>query len=134
MTLWEQSEQSTLKLEPVTIPDRDPITGKTTPRRFLGQIDLPKKRYAVLDGRQRCTAIAMAFGGFRAQHGLYRYSGRYYLDVTEEDPRNRIKFFKENDVKRKGLNVDTACVKRGLRSGSACLNTIRAEISGSAAV
>ena len=114
VTLWEQADISTLELELVSISDHDPQTGKSIDRPFSKPDELPKKRFAVLDGRQRSTAIAMAFGGFRALHGKYRYSGRYYLDVKEDDPKNRIKYFKESEVRSKQLNIDARGVEQGL--------------------
>src|SRR5258706_370590 len=54
-TLWEQPDRSGLDLEPVSIPDSG------APRYFRPVSEAPNRTYAVLDGRQRCTAIAMAF-------------------------------------------------------------------------
>ena len=56
----------------------------------------------------------MAFGGFRAMHGLYKYSGRYFLDVKQSDPRKRVKFLRESDIRRQGLDSDATCVGQGL--------------------
>lgn len=114
VTLWEQSDASALALELVSIPDHDLQSGQSIMRPFSNPTELPKRRYAVLDGRQRCTAIAMAMGGFRAFHGAYKYSGRYYLDVKEEEPKNRIRYFRESEVKTKSLHIDSHCVAQGL--------------------
>lgn len=114
VTLWEQADTTTLALELVSIPDHDLSNGRTFMRPFCTPETLPKRKYAVLDGRQRCTAIAMAFGGFRAIHGAYKYSGRYYLDVKEEEPKNRIRYFRESDVKARNLHIDSSCVTQGL--------------------
>ena len=71
-TLWQQSDETDLHLEPVSIQD----VGKRT--------ELPKaenpsvRKYAVLDGRQRCTAIAMAFGGLRPTDGRLKLAGRFF--------------------------------------------------------
>src|SRR5262245_25680646 len=59
-TLWEQADDSELKLQPISIVDIDPGTKKPTPILFQETDENPKRVYAVLDGRQRCTAIAMA--------------------------------------------------------------------------
>jgi len=113
VTLWEQSDNSLLGLERVSIPDQDPVTKAPTLLFFGPQVEASKK-FALLDGRQRCTAIAMAFGGFRAMHGLYKYSGRYFLDVKQSDPRKRVKFLRESDIRRQGLDSDATCVGQGL--------------------
>jgi len=113
VTLWEQSDQGQIPIERISIPDYDTDLKKTA-LRYFGADLRANKRFALLDGRQRCTAIAMAFGGFRALHGLYKYSGRYYLDVTESDPRKRVTFYKESDVKKLNLDRDSSCFSRGL--------------------
>jgi hypothetical protein len=112
ITLWEQADDSGLELERISIPDQD-SSGKRS-LRFFGPTVTASKRFAILDGRQRCTAIAMAFGGLRAEHGLYRHSGRYFLDVTERDSRKRVKFFKEAEVQKRGLATDGNCFAAGL--------------------
>jgi hypothetical protein len=114
VTLWEQADAANLELEIVSIPDHDSQTNASYMRPFSQPAEQPKRRYAVLDGRQRCTAIAMAFGGFRAMHGAYKYSGRYFLDVKEEDPKNRIRYLRESEVKAKHLHIDSSCVSQGL--------------------
>ncbi|MDP9153705.1 MAG: DUF262 domain-containing protein [Pseudomonadota bacterium] len=113
VTLWEQQSADTLELERISIQDQDPETKKATDI-FFGPTVKANKTFALLDGRQRCTAIAMAFGGFKAAHGLYRYSGRYFLDVTQNDPRERVKYFKEADVRRRKLDIDSNCFGQGL--------------------
>ena len=112
-TLWEQSDDPSIQLERVSIPDHDPVTGRSRDISFGPDVSSSKK-YAVLDGRQRCTAIAMAFGGFRATHGTYKYSGRYYLDVSEIDSRKRVKYYKEDEINRLHLNIETTCISQGL--------------------
>jgi len=113
VTLWEQSDNSQLSLERVSIPDQDQQTRASSLLFFGPQVD-SSRRFALLDGRQRCTAIAMAFGGFRATHGLYKYSGRYFLDVKQPDPRKRVKYLRESDIRQKGLLSDANCVGQGL--------------------
>jgi Protein of unknown function DUF262 len=113
VTLWEQEDEQLLEIERLSIPDQDPIIKRSMPI-FYGTNSVPSKRFALLDGRQRCTAIAMAFGGFRASHGLYRYSGRYYLDVKQLDPRKRVKYVREPEVRRERLDSDASCFSKGL--------------------
>jgi hypothetical protein len=113
VTLWEQADQNKLTLGRVSIQDHDPTTKKSK-LTYFGPDLKAAKTYALLDGRQRCTAIAMAFGGFRAAHGKYKYSGRYFLDVCQPDARKRVRYLRESDVKRDGLDVDSNCVAKGL--------------------
>ena len=68
-TLWRQPDDSELRLVPVSIRDRD------KPTELPGAEKPPATKYAVLDGRQRCTAIAIAFGGLRPTDGRLRFWG-----------------------------------------------------------
>jgi len=113
-TLWEQSSNPEVELLPVNIPDFDPLLKKTTVRHFGEDGAVPNKLFAILDGRQRCTAIAMAFGGLRALDGKYRFAGRYYLDVRAQEPSERVVFRKESEVKKLKLDIDAQAISRGL--------------------
>lgn len=113
-TLWEQAEDSLLELEPISLPDYDTEKRKTNPRYFCNAEKPPIKNSAILDGRQRCTAIAMAFGGFRAFHGAYKYAGRYFLNVAERDPVKRVVFIRETEIQKSGYDADNACIANGL--------------------
>ncbi|MDE0522590.1 MAG: DUF262 domain-containing protein [Boseongicola sp.] len=107
-TLWGQSDDSDLRLEPVSIRDRD------NPIELPGAQSPPAMKYAVLDGRQRCTAIAIAFGGLRPTDGRVRFWGRFYLNVAAMDDSNRIKFHREAEVKKNGLDSDSIAIGKGL--------------------
>lgn len=113
-TLWEQEDNASFELAPLSIPDFDYSENKTKYIYFTEPHDYPSKVYAILDGRQRCTAIAMAFGGFHSDHGSYKYSGRYYLNVAEDNPVKRVVYIKETNVIKQGLNTDAACISKGL--------------------
>jgi len=107
-TLWEQTSSPELELEPVWIPD-------AIGRRYIsGSAALPSKVFAILDGRQRCTAVAMAFGRLRAEDKKFRFAGRFYLDVAALDPNERVVYLKESDVRRQKLESDAACIGKGL--------------------
>lgn len=111
-TIWEQADDTTLEIGPISLPDRD--KGKQLIRAsFCERDENPKKVYAVLDGLQRCTAIALAFGGFRTTHGDYRTSGRYFLNVAASDPLEQIIFLKEADVIKKHFDNDATCISQG---------------------
>lgn len=114
ITLWEQEEGSGLDLEPVSIPDWDNSSGRTGLRFFTDNSPKPGRCYAILDGRQRSTALALAFGGLRAHSGLYRHAGRYFLDVCAQDEAERVVFVSEKDVNRRGLHTLKIAISHGL--------------------
>lgn len=111
-TLWEQPDDSGLELEPVSIPDTR--SGSTENIYLSKSPERPKKYFAILDGRQRCTALAMAFGGLRPSDTRRRFSGRWYLDATAQDPTARVVYLRENEVRKSGLDHFPTCVAKGL--------------------
>ena len=107
-TLWRQSDDSELHLEPVSIRDRDRSI------ELPGEQNPPATKYAVLDGRQRCTAIAIAFGGLRPTDGRVRFGGRFFLNLAEEEETKRIEFIRETEVSNRGLSSDSTAIGTGL--------------------
>lgn len=111
MTLWEQPDDSGLELEHISLPDDDAENGTVT---YFG---LPEERarrtYAILDGRQRSTAVAMAFGGLRA-HTKKRQGGKFFLNVATQDAAERVVFKKLVEIDNEGLDVLANCISRGL--------------------
>ena len=107
-TLWRQTDESELPLDPVSIRDRDKLT------MLPGAERPPSTRYAVLDGRQRCTAIAIAFGGLRPTYGRLRFWGRFFLNVAEKEEAKRIEFVREAEVLKRGLGSDAGAIGQGL--------------------
>lgn len=114
ITLWEQEGDSSLPLEPISIPDWDTEADKTGDRYFGDPNARPGRFYAILDGRQRSTALALAFGGLRALSGVYRNAGRYFLDVCATDDTERVKFITEREVTRRNLSALKSAVSAGL--------------------
>ncbi len=113
ITLWEQSARDPLDLERLSIQDYDPQL-KETFTRYFGEDDEASKVYAILDGRQRCTAIAMAFAAFTPSFKGSRYAGSYFLNATQPDPLERVVFRKASDLARQGLITASACIGHGL--------------------
>lgn len=111
-TLWEQADDSDLTLVPASIPDTK--DGSAVDVTLSVDESRPKKFYAVLDGRQRSTALAMAFGGLRASDARRRFSGRYYLDVTHEDPSERVRYIRDAQVKLRKYDQLSVCIGEGL--------------------
>jgi len=113
MTLWDQSEEETDDhLEAISLPDWDREERKTTKRLFTNKKDDNPK--AILDGRQRCTALAMLFGNFTQSDGTRKYAGRFFLDVTSTEPSERVVFKKKKELQRQNLTTDKACMSIGL--------------------
>lgn len=107
-TLWRQSDDSELPLVPVSIRDRD------KPIALPGAEKHPATKFAVLDGRQRCTAIAIAFGGLRPTDGRLRFWGRFFLNLAEKDEAKRIEYVREADVLKRRLSSDSGAIGAGL--------------------
>jgi hypothetical protein len=109
VTLWRQEDHSDLELEHISVPD-----GTLEGVRYFGDNNTRKGRFfAILDGKQRSTAIAIAFGGLRAGHGNYRHSGRYFLNVAADDPLDRVKHVPETQVQREGLDRLATAIGKG---------------------
>lgn len=114
VTLWEQNADAPLPLEPISIADWDTENNKTGVRQYADDCSLPGRYYAVLDGRQRSTALALTFGGFRALSGIYRHAGSYFLDVTAEEESERVKFIPHKEITKRKLNTRAGSIASGL--------------------
>ncbi|MBR9653525.1 DUF262 domain-containing protein [Thalassovita aquimarina] len=114
ITLWEQEDTSDLQLEHLSIPDYRQDLGGTGPSYFGNNQDRTGRFFAILDGKQRSTAIALAFGGLRAIDGKYKHSGRYFLNVAAEDPLDRILYKSEKEIQKDGLNIPATAIGKGL--------------------
>ena len=112
-TLWEQPQNGDLALVPASIEDTQ--DGEATSASLADDDEArPNRFYAVLDGRQRSTALAMAFGGLRATDARRKFSGRYFLDVTKSDVADRVRYIKETQVKAAKYDQLGACIADGL--------------------
>jgi hypothetical protein len=111
-TLWEQADDSDLALEPASIPDTHESASVEVS--LSSDVNHPKKFFAILDGRQRATALAMAFGGLRASDARRRFSGQYFLDVTQADPSERVRYLKDAQIKSGNLGQLSVCIGKGL--------------------
>jgi hypothetical protein len=112
-TLWEQADDSGLALVPASIPDTQ--NGDSVEANLSKDPSArPNKFFAVLDGRQRSTAVAMIFGGLRASDARRRFSGRYFLDVTNQDPSERVRYIRDAQVKTKKYDQLSVCIGEGL--------------------
>ena len=109
VTLWEQADNSGLQLDNISLPDSTP-SGVV---KFERDGSTPVVRNAILDGRQRCTAIAMAFGGLRPANTQRRHAGRFFLSLLDEDLITRVKFKKPAEIVRENLESLTGALAQG---------------------
>lgn len=113
MTLWDQSDEDDLDgLERISLPDWNSARQEVF-KRHHGAL-LSKYPKAILDGRQRCTALAMLFAGFSQEDGKRKYAGQFFLDVSAIEPSERICFKKSTELARKKLTTEAACIAAGL--------------------
>lgn len=114
VTLWEQRNDTSLELEGISIPD-EKQSKEDEPLKYFGESkEYSGKKFAILDGKQRSTALALAFGGLRPDSKRHKHSGRYFLNVSAEDRIDRVKYFKESEIEAKKYDRDTVCVAEGL--------------------
>ena len=109
VTVWKLPEKTDLNLEPISIKDNK----GTAVLDSLFNIET-SETYAILDGRQRCTAIAIAFGGLRPSDGRQKFGGRFYLNVNTENEDKRIEFIRAREVANRGLDNDARAIGEGL--------------------
>ncbi len=109
VTLWAQPDVGALELEPITLPD-----GSDSGYAYFTNSETnAKKLYAILDGRQRSTSIAMAFGGFRSLNNNYKYSGKFFLNVSTRDETYRVEYFKDTDLKKRNMESVASQISNG---------------------
>jgi len=112
ITLWEQEDNSGLALEHISLPDLTEDDGAVV---YFGKKDAKSNKFfAVLDGRQRSTAISMAFGGLRQTDARRKHAGQYYLNIAAEQPADRIIFLKQSDIENRGLEKIVNCISHAL--------------------
>jgi hypothetical protein len=111
VTVWQIEDDSSLHLEKLSLPDRCEDEHITY---YGSETKIPNTRFAILDGRQRSTALALLFGGFQQTHGLFKFCGKYYLDVSTEDDSQRIIWKKQKEIIEQGLETDSICFGQGL--------------------
>ena len=69
--------------------------------------------YEILDGQQRCTAIAMAFGGLRTTDSRRKTTGRFFADLRSDADERWVFFKKEKDVQAEGIATPMAALAAG---------------------
>jgi len=110
ITLWAQPDDGALDLEPLSLREDD------TPV-FISTLEAnANKHYAILDGRQRATAISIAFGGLRSSADRRnKFSGKFFLNVASgDDETNLVVYLKDTDLQRRSLTTKAAQISHGL--------------------
>ncbi|HXI26747.1 MAG TPA: DUF262 domain-containing protein, partial [Pyrinomonadaceae bacterium] len=106
ITLWAQPQGDPLTpSEPIKIPGAEY-------RKFAQD---PAVMKLVLDGRQRLTAITMAFGGLHSPDDRFLYGGKWFLNLDEEiDSEKIIEFKKQKQIKSANLTSMPNCLAKAL--------------------
>lgn len=113
-TLWEQSDSAGLELDHVDLPDT-PTKLQPSELVFFGDPEVRTARnYAILDGRQRSTAIAMAFGGLRPSFGGRKYAGSFFLNLHDDSEVRPVIFKKNSEVERAALGDLSVALSKAL--------------------
>lgn len=111
ITLWAQADDSGLPLEPISVPDNPDEGGKY--KFIVDPATRTNKYFAILDGKQRCTAVAIAFGGLAPDDRRSRFAGRFFLDANSDDEEGSVAFYKESEIAKLGLNSDGRAIGKG---------------------
>lgn len=112
-TLWQQEDNSDLPLEHIFVIDGQG-SGSGTARYFGPNEARPGRFHAILDGKQRSTAMAMVFGGLKATNGKRKYNGSYFLNADYADVQDRVVYLTKMEIERKSLNNKSAYVSAAL--------------------
>ena len=112
-TLWEMLAEDHV-LRPRSVRLEDSVPGATY-QSFCADIDaFNGTSYGILDGQQRCTALAMVFGGLRTQYHARRTTGRFFADLKKEPDEPFVIFKKEKAVVDEGLGSVAGALGVGL--------------------
>ncbi len=112
-TLWQQEDNSDLPLEHIFVIDGQG-SGSGTARYFGPNEARPGRFHAILDGKQRSTAMAMVFGGLKATNGKRKYNGSYFLNADYAHVQDRVVYLTKMEIERKSLNNKSAYVSAAL--------------------
>src|ERR1044072_1181324 len=106
ITLWAQPQGSpATPSEPIKIRNAE----------FKHFAKNPAVMKLILDGRQRLTAITMAFGGLSSPDDRYLYSGKWFLNLSEDlDSEKIIDFKKKKQISALQLDSIPNCLAKAL--------------------
>lgn len=109
ITLWEQPQDNPhTPGEPIKLKDAE----------FKKFAKNPAVIKLILDGKQRLTVLAMAFGGLSTPNDRYSFSGQWFIDLNKMTPNfdddNFILYKKQKQVIDEKLNHPSICVAKGI--------------------
>lgn len=107
ITAWAQPQG-----KPATDPGRIELNGE----KFGEFTEDPAVIKLILDGKQRLTSLAIAFGGLRSPKGNQLFSGAWFLDFTQ-DPASSDEFItykKKSEIAVSKLDSIPNCLALGL--------------------
>ena len=125
LTLWAQPQGTTHTAH-------EPVTYKKVI--FGGEKDQPAIIDLVLDGRQRLTTLAIAFGGLRPPNASFSLSGDWFLDLdADPDDDKFIVYLKRSEVNNRSLTQMSNCLSEALIPLNQCnkLNEFNQNIKSS---
>jgi uncharacterized protein with ParB-like and HNH nuclease domain len=108
ITAWKQPQGN-----PQT--EIEPLKIKSTA--FKNFDEDPAVVHLVLDGKQRLTAMAIAFGGLRAPDDRHLFSGRWFLNFgasADENEDEIIVYKKRSEIDAENLDAVANCIASGL--------------------
>ena len=89
--------------------------------------------HIVIDGQQRITAIAVAFGGLRNTNSKYRLGGKFFINIDSPEVEGSISFKKFKQIEDENLDDPETWQATGLFPLNNCTRPAKAELSGSQA-
>jgi len=106
ITLWNQPQSNPhCESEPVKL--KELFYRSDTPDPAVLQL--------VLDGRQRLTTLAIAFGGLRAPDDRHLFSGRWFVDINKYPQKEDfIVYKKKRELEAEGLGAKSVCLQKSL--------------------
>lgn len=109
ITLWEQPQNDPhTPGEPIKLKDAE----------FRKYQKDPAVIKLILDGKQRLTVLAMAFGGLSTPNDRFSFSGQWFIDLNKMTPGfdddNFIIYKKQRQVIDEKLNHPAICVAKGI--------------------
>ena len=113
ITTWEQPQD-----EPLTTPE--PLSVKGVSYKKFEKT--PPVLKLVLDGKQRLTALTIAFAGLRSPDDRFQFAGRWFIDfkVSPVESDTFVVYKKRAEVARENLQTSSNCIAAGLFTLDQC--------------
>jgi hypothetical protein len=108
VTLWKLEGVEDFETERISLEDTN-----SAGRVYFGDERDPSDHCAILDGRQRCTSLAMVFGGLEQKNKQRKFAGRFFLSLHLDDELHPVTFFKHTEIQRMGINTFDSALGAG---------------------